>query len=78
MQRSIPSGLRNEFQEIRVPVSEERVQVEKRPVVREEVEVGKRKIEDAKQVSADVRHEELKVESEGDVDVPKGGKRRTA
>jgi uncharacterized protein (TIGR02271 family) len=67
-----------EDQEIRIPVSEERVQVEKRPVVREEVGVGKRKIEDTKQVSADVRHEELKVESEGDVDVPKGGKRRTA
>lgn len=64
--------------EIRVPVSEERVNVEKRPTVREEVEVGKRKIQDTKQVSADVRREELNVDTEGDVDVPKGGKRRTA
>jgi len=31
--------------EIRVPLSEERVEVQKRPVVREEVRVGKREVE---------------------------------
>jgi uncharacterized protein (TIGR02271 family) len=55
--------------EVRVPLSEERVQVEKRPVVREEVEVGKRRVESTKQVGDQVRHEELRVENDENVDV---------
>jgi uncharacterized protein (TIGR02271 family) len=54
-------------QEIRVPLSEERVNVEKRPVVNEEVRVGKRQVQDNRQVTSDVRHEELRVERDGDV-----------
>src|SRR5438045_1796889 len=54
--------------EIRVPLSEERVRIEKKPVVNEEVQVGKRQVQDTKRVSDQVRHEELRSETEGDVD----------
>ena len=53
--------------EIRVPLTEERIHVEKRPVVREDVSVSKRQVQDTKKVDDEVRHEELKVEKEGDV-----------
>lgn len=53
--------------EIRIPLSEERVQVEKKPAVNEEIRVGKREVQDTKRVSDEVRHEELRTESEGDV-----------
>src|SRR5438874_3131648 len=46
--------------EIRVPLSEERARVEKKPVVNEEVQVGKRQVQDTKRVSDQVRHEELR------------------
>jgi uncharacterized protein (TIGR02271 family) len=55
-------------QEIRVPLSEDRVRVEKEAVVREEVTVGKREVAATQTVSDDVRHEELRVDSD---DVPK-------
>ena len=57
-------------EEIRVPLSEERVRVEKQPVVNEEVRVGKRQVQSNKEVSDQVRHEELRVEKKGDVDAP--------
>ena len=53
--------------EVRIPLSEERVRVEKQPVVTEEVRVGKRAVQDTRNVSDQVRHEELRVEKEGDV-----------
>jgi uncharacterized protein (TIGR02271 family) len=53
--------------EVRVPLSEERVQVEKKPVVNEEVRVGKRQVQETKRVSDTVRHEELREEHEGPV-----------
>jgi uncharacterized protein (TIGR02271 family) len=56
-------------QEIRVPLSEDSVRVEKQPVVREEVIVGKREVSDVARVGDEVRHEELRVDS--DVDTPK-------
>lgn len=56
-------------QEIRVPLSEDSVRVEKQPVVREEVIVGKREVADVARVGDEVRHEELRVDS--DVDTPK-------
>jgi uncharacterized protein (TIGR02271 family) len=56
-------------QEIRVPLIEEKVRLEKQPVVREEVIVGKREVADVARVGDDVRHEELRVDS--DVDTPK-------
>ena len=57
-------------EEIRVPLSEERVRVEKQPVVTEEVRVGTRQVQSNKEVSDQVRHEELRVEKKGDVDAP--------
>ena len=54
-------------EEVRIPLSEERVRLEKQPVVTEEVRVGKRPVQDTKQISDQVRHEELRVEKEGDV-----------
>lgn len=58
-----------EGQEIRVPIREEQVNVEKQTVVAEEVSVDKRKVQDTKHVGANVRKEEIKVETKGDVDV---------
>jgi uncharacterized protein (TIGR02271 family) len=63
------NGRIGESQEVRVPVSEERVRVEKRPVVREEVAVEKRANQRIEQVSEDVQHEELRVDQTGDVNV---------
>jgi uncharacterized protein (TIGR02271 family) len=56
-------------QEIRVPLSEETVRLEKQAVVREEVLVGKRDVEKVATVGDAVRHEELNVDS--DVETPK-------
>ena len=67
-----------EGKEIKVPVSEERVQVEKRPIVREEVAVGKRQVQDTKNISDDVKHEELRVEKEGDIPVDSTRQRKRA
>jgi uncharacterized protein (TIGR02271 family) len=60
-------------EEIRVPVSEEQVTVEKHPVVKEEVAVGKRAVQDTKQVGGTVRKEQVRVEREGEVDVRGSG-----
>jgi uncharacterized protein (TIGR02271 family) len=56
-------------QEIRIPLSEEKVRLEKQPVVREEVNVGKREVAGVETVNADVRREELRVDP--DADAPK-------
>jgi uncharacterized protein (TIGR02271 family) len=56
---------------IRVPVSEERVNVEKRPIVTEEVTVGKRTTEKHEPVRTDVRKEEIEVDKRGRGDVRK-------
>jgi uncharacterized protein (TIGR02271 family) len=55
--------------EIRVPVMEEQVEVDKRAVVTEELRVGKRQIGETERVSDTVRREELVVDREGDVEV---------
>jgi uncharacterized protein (TIGR02271 family) len=60
-----------EGEEIRVPVKEERARVEKETVSRGEVSVEKRKVQDTKQVSADVKKEKLKVEKHGDAKIRK-------
>ena len=62
------SGEIGRDQEIRVPLSEERVRVEKQPVVNEEVRVGKRQVQTRQQVSDKVRHEELRIDKEGEVE----------
>lgn len=52
-------------EEVRVPLSEERVTVEKTPAVTEEVRVGTRQVETNEPVSEQVRREELRVEEKG-------------
>ncbi|HET9182568.1 MAG TPA: YsnF/AvaK domain-containing protein [Candidatus Angelobacter sp.] len=64
--------------EIRVPLTEERVRVEKKPVVTEEVKVGKREVEEVKDVSDTVRHEELRTEQKGEVKPPSEKKDKAA
>ncbi len=59
--------------EIRVPLSEERVNVERQSIVREEVAVGKRQITEERTVSDQVRHEELQVD-EDSKSKPKGSR----
>jgi uncharacterized protein (TIGR02271 family) len=56
-------------EEIRIPVKEEKVRVEKEAVVTEEVTVGKRKVKDTRHVADTVRKERLKVDEEGSVKV---------
>ena len=53
-------------QEIRIPVMEEQVTVEKTPVVREEVEIGKRTVTETQHLTGTVRHEELRVDDPTD------------
>jgi len=55
--------------EIRIPVSEERVHVQKETVLKEEVTVGKRKVTGTEEVTGTVRKEEVKVVTDGDVNV---------
>jgi uncharacterized protein (TIGR02271 family) len=52
--------------EVRIPLTEEEVVVDKRPVVKEEIVVGKRRVQETEQVEADLRKEEV------DVDQPQG------
>lgn len=52
-------------EEIRIPVKEEHVHLEKSAHVTEQVKVGKRKVKDTEHVTGDVRHEEIRVEKEG-------------
>jgi uncharacterized protein (TIGR02271 family) len=58
-------------EEIRVPVREERARVEKETVSRGEVSIEKRKVQETKQVSADLKKENLKVEKHGDAKIRK-------
>jgi uncharacterized protein (TIGR02271 family) len=59
---------------IRVPLHEERVDVNKRPVVKEEILVRKRNTQETDRVEADLRKERIDVETEGRVD-EEGGRR---
>ena len=54
-------------EEIRVPLREEEVDVHKRTVAKEEVEVDKRTVTGTKHVDADLKEEEIVVETEGEV-----------
>jgi uncharacterized protein (TIGR02271 family) len=62
------AGLDSE-KEIRIPVSEEFVHIDKKVVPREEIRVSKEKITDTKSVTEDVRHEEAHVDSDGRVSI---------
>jgi uncharacterized protein (TIGR02271 family) len=56
-----------EGEEIRVPLTEEQVRVEKEQMVKEELAVGKRKVQETQHVQDAVRHEEARVETTGTV-----------
>ena len=53
--------------EIRIPLLQERITIEKLPVVSEEVIIGKREVQQTEQVQETVRREELRTERQGDV-----------
>jgi len=59
---SAPGNVQIGDQEIRVPVTEEEIVVEKRPVVKEEIVVKKRAVEETETVEADVRRERVDVD----------------
>jgi uncharacterized protein (TIGR02271 family) len=52
-------------EEVRIPLREEEVRVEKDTVVKEEVSIGKRPVTETKHVAADAKREELHVERQG-------------
>lgn len=56
-------------EEIRIPVKEDQVRVEKTPVVKEEVSVSKRRVEGTERVSETLRKEDIKVETRGNAKV---------
>ncbi len=58
-----------EGETIRIPVSEEQVNVTKSTVVMGEVGIGKRTVEETQQVTDTVRHEEARIEQEGNVTI---------
>jgi len=63
------SGSVEGHQEIRIPVREEQVNVQKVSVAKEDVVVGKRTVHDTQRVAADLRKEEIKVDADPDVPV---------
>lgn len=68
-------GTIREGEEIRIPLTEEEVRVEKAPVVREEIEVRTRQVQDTERVSEPVRREEARIAGEGDVRMRETGGR---
>ncbi|MDQ2905421.1 MAG: YsnF/AvaK domain-containing protein [Chloroflexota bacterium] len=54
---------------IRVPVTDEQVNVTKQSVVTGEVAVGKRQVQETKTYTDTVKHEEARIEHQGDVNV---------
>ena len=63
--RQPASGPVGANERVRVPLSEEQIEVEKRPVVTEKVTVGKRTTEEDEQVDATLRKENIKVDKRG-------------
>ena len=58
-----------EGESIRVPLSEERVNVSKETVVTGEVSIGKRAVQETQKVTDTVRREEARVEQQGDATI---------
>lgn len=54
---------------IRIPITEERVEVTKKPVVTEEIILKKREVTESETVNETVKREEVHFEKEGDVDI---------
>jgi uncharacterized protein (TIGR02271 family) len=59
---ALESGIVEEDGEIRIPIVEEEIVVEKRPVVKEEIRLRKNVVEEEEVVEEDVRKEEVDVE----------------
>lgn len=55
--------------EIRIPLTEEEVVVDKRAVAKEELVINKHEVKDTETVEADLRKERVEIEREGDVRV---------
>lgn len=68
-QTASSADLQTGSQEIRIPVKEEQVHVEKQAVVSEEVSIGKRKVQDTEHIDETLRKEQIHVEKHGDVNV---------
>jgi len=62
-------------EEVHIPVSEEELVVEKRPRVKEELVVRKRPVEETEQIEADLRREEIDIETHGRVREMRGRER---
>lgn len=60
-QNTQAAGSIGESQEIRIPLTEERASIDTSTVVREEVSVGKKPVEEVRDLTGEVRHEELVV-----------------
>jgi uncharacterized protein (TIGR02271 family) len=58
------SGALGDSQEIHIPLTEETASIDKRTVVREEVSVGKKPVSEVRDLSGDVRREELVVDDQ--------------
>jgi uncharacterized protein (TIGR02271 family) len=65
-------GSIGEGEEIRIPLMEEEVRVEKTPVVREEISLKKQQVQDTEQVSETLRREEARIEQTGDTNLRTG------
>jgi uncharacterized protein (TIGR02271 family) len=66
------SGPIGENERVRIPLSEEQVEVEKKPVVTERVSVGKRATQEEEHVDTTVRKENIKVDKRGRSDTRSG------
>ena len=62
-------------EEVHIPLSEEELVVEKRPRVKEELVVRKRPVEETEQIEADLRREEIDIETHGRVREMRGRER---
>lgn len=64
--RPVSAGSRGKAEigenEVRIPLTEEQVIVEKRPVVKEELVIGKRQVEEHDTIETDVRRERIEVD----------------
>lgn len=67
-----------EGENIRVPVSEERVNVSKDTVTTGEVSIGKRAVQENQQVTDTVRHEEARLDKTGNPDIAQGDNLNTS
>lgn len=72
IERCTPTG--EHVGDIRIPIREEQISVEKHTVAKEEVEVSKRTVQDTELVSGEVHREVIRIEREGDVEIHEIGK----